>query len=50
MSKTTLRNVKPGVEVREPKGELSEAELKTVFGGSFVIMKHIDKASAKFYD
>jgi bacteriocin-like protein len=33
MSKTTLRNVKASVEVRELKNELSEAELKTVSGG-----------------
>ena len=33
MSKTTLRNVKDSVEVRELKDELSEAELKMVSGG-----------------
>jgi bacteriocin-like protein len=50
MNKTTLRNVKASVEVRELKDELSEAELKTVSGGEVMhadiaIVKLLDKAS-----
>ena len=33
MSKTTLRNVKASIEVREIKDELNEAELEAVSGG-----------------
>ena len=51
MSKTTLRNVKASVEVRELKDELSEAGLKSVSGGKVIMqdfhfVKRIDKASA----
>jgi bacteriocin-like protein len=54
MNKTTLRNVKASVEVREVKDELSEAELKTISGGrvmhgDFAIVKYIDKASPKLF-
>ena len=54
MSKTTLRNVKASVEVRELQDELSEVELKTVSGGrvmhgDFAIVKYLDKASPKFF-
>ena len=52
MNKTTLRNVKDSVEVRELKDELSEAELKMVSGGKgrvqhedLHIVKYFDKAS-----
>ena len=37
MNKTTLRNVKASVEVREVKDELSEAKLKTVSGGKATV-------------
>jgi hypothetical protein len=36
MSKTTLRNVKASIEVRELKDELNEAELGAVSGGTMV--------------
>ena len=52
MNKTTQRNVKASVEVRELKDELSEAELKMVSGGKgrvqhedLHIVKYFDKAS-----
>ena len=52
MNKPTPRNFKTSVEVREPKDELSEAELRTVSGGQarmqdFHIVKYLDKASPK---
>ena len=54
MSKTTPRDVKTSVEAREPKDELSEAELRTVSGGQvrmqdFHIVKYLDKASPKLF-
>jgi hypothetical protein len=52
MNKTTPRSVKTSVEVREPKDELSEAELRTVSGGEhgeFLIVKLLDQASPKLF-
>jgi type VI protein secretion system component Hcp len=53
MNKSTSRNVKTSVEVREPQDELSEAELRTVSGGQamhdFHIGKYLDKASPKLF-
>ena len=53
MNKSTPRNVKTSVEVREPKDALSEAELRMVSGGQamqdFHIVKYLDKASPKLF-
>ena len=50
MGKATLRNSDMRREVRDPKDELSEAELNMVFGGKVMhgdlqIQKYLDKAS-----
>ena len=56
MNKTTLRNVKASVEVREVKDELSEAELKTISGGrvmhgDFAIVRNISiRLHPSFFD
>ena len=47
MSKTTLRNVKASVEVREFKDELSEAQQETVSGGIIAVLIGLLDAPAK---
>jgi type VI protein secretion system component Hcp len=50
MGKTNMRNFDARREIREPRDELSEAELGTVSGGKVMhgdlqVQKYLDKAS-----